>query len=175
MEQTPEREAVQLESLNLLIMHHAYRETISRFNAGKGTRWDLHFWLMQLRAMENDIILRICRLDDDDNTTHSFREALRSVRSNFTDSEAKAVDQMVKDYRTLINPWKTKARNYWLAHLNKQAEAPWDPQGGLEPSISMAMRVVDSISREKQIYTLRVASDIPELNLRQALGNELKA
>jgi AbiU2 len=172
MKQTSELEAVQLESLNLLIMYHAYRETISRYNLGTGTRWDLHFWLMQLRAMENDIILRICRLDDDDNTTHSFREALRSVRSNFTDSEAKAVDQMLKDYRTLINPWKTKARNYYLAHLSKEAEAPWDPQGGFEQSISTIVNIVDSISREKQVYTLRVASDVPELNLRQALGNK---
>lgn len=175
MKQTPELEGIQLEALNLLIMYHAYRETISRFNAGKSTRWDLYFWWMQLRAMENDIILRICRLDDDDKTTHSFREAMRSVRSNFTDSEAKAVDQRLKDYRTLINPWKTKARNYWLAHLNKEAEAPWDPRGGFEQSISTIVSIVDSISREEQVYTLRVASDIPELNLRQALGNEQKA
>ena len=125
--------------------------------------------------MENDIILRICRLDDDDKTTYSFREAMRSVRSNFTDSEAKTIDQMLKDYRTLMNPWKTKARNYYLAHLNKQAKAPWDPQGGLGPSISMVVRIVDSISKEKQTYTLRVASDMPELNLRQALGSEQKS
>jgi hypothetical protein len=175
MKQTPELEAIQLESLNLLIMYHAYRETILRHNVREGTRWDLHFWWMQLRAMENDIILRICRLDDDDRTKHSFREAMRSVRSNFTDSETKAVGQMLKDYRALINPWKTKARNYWLAHLSKQAEAPWDPQGGFERPISTIVNIVDSISREKQIYTLRVASDMPELNLRQALGSEQKS
>jgi hypothetical protein len=78
---------------------------------------------------------------------------------------------MLKNYRTLINPWKTKARNYWLAHLNKEADAPWDPHGGFEQSISTIVNIVDSISREKQVYTLRVASDIPELNLRQALGS----
>jgi AbiU2 len=175
MKQTPELEAVQLECLNLLIMYHAYRETISRYDAGQGTRWDFYFRVMQLRAMENDIILRICRLDDDDRTTHSFREAMRSVRSNFTDSQAKAVDQMLKDYRALINPLKTKARNYWLAHLNKEAEAPWDPQGGLKQPISTIVNIVDSISREKPAYTLRVASDIPELNLRQALGSKQKS
>ncbi len=156
-------------------MYHAYRETISRYNPGKRTRWDLHFWLMQLRAMENDIILRICRLDDDDKTTHSFREAMRSVRSNFTASGAKAVDRLLKDYRALINPWKTKARNYWLAHLKKQAEAPWDAQGGFEQCISTIVKIVDSICSEKQVYTLKVASDIPELDLRQALGNEQKS
>src|SRR5439155_2669077 len=126
-------------------MYHAYRETILRFNAGKGTRWDVHCWLIQLRAMENDIILRICRLDDDDKKTHSLREAMRSVRSNFTDSEAKAIDQMLKDYRLLINPLKTKARNYYLAHLNKQAQAPLDPQGGFEQCISTMIKIVDSI------------------------------
>jgi hypothetical protein len=82
---------------------------------------------------------------------------------------------MLKDYRALINPLKTKARNYWLAHLNKEAEAPWDPQGGFRRSISTIANIVDSISREKQVYTLRVASDIPELNLRQALGSAKKA
>ena len=125
--------------------------------------------------MENDIILRICRLDDDNRTTHSFREAMRSVRPDFTDSEAKAIDQMLKDYRILINPLKTKARNYYLAHLNKEAEAQWDPQGGFEQSIPMIVNIVDSISREKQAYTLRVASDMPELNLRQTLGSEQKS
>ena len=101
---------------------------------------------------------------------YGTKRAAKGVRSNFTNSEAKAIDQMLKDYRVLINPLKTKARNYYLAHLNKQAQAPWDPQGGFQQCISTIVNVVDSMSRDRQAYMLRVASDIPELNLREALG-----
>jgi hypothetical protein len=168
--ETPELDALKLEILNLLIVYYVYRRTITeRFPGGAGTRYDLHAWWTHLRVMENDLVLRLCRLDEDDRTKHSFREALKSVRSEIPEPNLKAIDSGIKRYRQLINPLKTKRRNYYLAHMAKGAQEPMDPRGGLDQPILAVVELGDLIAGAAVSYHLRVGSQEPEIDLRDNL------
>lgn len=167
-----ELDAVAIECLDLLIVYYTYRETANRYNVNSGTRFDLHRWWVSLRTLENDIILRLCRLDDDDKNNHSLREAMRSVRSGMPADLSSSLDRRLNEYRRLINPLKTKARNYFLAHMSKAAAVPYDPQGGLEKPIEAVVNIVDSIAGVPQKYFLSVGSQEEKLNLREELAGK---
>ncbi len=171
MRSSIEVDAVKGECLNLIIVYHCYVETTKRLVRQTGTRFDLHRSWVYLRVIENDLILRLCRLDDDDRTNHSLHEALRSVRNSLPQAEATAIDKRLKKYRQLINPLKTKARNYFLAHLSKAAVVPHDPRGGLEKPIEEVVNIVDMLAGQPVRYFLRVGSQEPELDLRKELSN----
>ena len=165
-----ELNAVAIECLDLLIVYYTYRETTNKFNPNSGTRLDLHRWWVCLRTLENDIILRLCRLDDDDKNNHSLREAMRSIRSEMPAALSASLDKRLKEYRQLINPLKTKARNYFLAHMSKTANVPYDPQGGLEKPIESVVNIIDSIAGVQQEYFLTLGSHEKKLDLREELA-----
>jgi hypothetical protein len=171
---TPELDAIKLEILNLLIVYYTYRQTIVEYFPKDGTRFDLHRWFTYLRVMENDLILRLCRLDEDDRTKHSLREALKSVRTQISQRDVSVIDLKIKKYRQLINPLKTKRRNYYLAHMAKGATEPFDPQGGLEKPILAVVEISDLIAGTAVSYRLRVGSRELEVDLRPAVTQPLK-
>ncbi|WP_128098770.1 hypothetical protein [Paracidovorax avenae] len=165
-----ELDSVSIECLNLLIVYYTYRETVKNYDPRVGTRFDMHRWWVSLRALENDIILRLCRLDDDEKTNHSLREAMRSVRNGMPATLTSSLDKRIKEYRQLINPLKTKARNHFLAHMSKVAEVSYDPKGGLEEPIEAVINIVDAITGAPQEYFLSVGSQERKLNLREELA-----
>jgi len=171
MDRTSEEiEAVRKECLDLLIVLYSYIQSSNTYNPSKGTRFDMHRWWVSLRVFENDIIMRLCRLDDTRKSCHSLREALKSVRNEIPQDQLKAIDCKLKDYRSLINPLKTKARNYYLAHLSKQASAPYDPEGGLEKPVEAVVNLVDAIVGSPVNYYLSVGSQEKMLNLKDELS-----
>lgn len=163
-----EVEAIAHECANLLIVYYTYVETIKRFDP-KGTRFDLLRRQIHIKVTENDLILRLCRLDDDDTTQHSLREALRSIRNSLPQAKVTAIDRRLKKYRQLINPMKTKARNYYLAHLSKSAEVPHDRFVNFQKEVDEVINIFDMISGEAVRYVLRAGSQELELDLRQEL------
>lgn len=116
MRLTNEVEAIAHECANLLIVYYTYVETTKQSTPMTATRFDLLRWQVHIRVMEHDLILRLCRLDDDEKTNHSLREALRYVRDALN-VQRRRYSNASRIYRRLINPIKTKARNYYLAHL----------------------------------------------------------
>jgi hypothetical protein len=176
MESTPEVEAVFHECANLLLVYFSYVETVKRFDIQAATRFDLFKWRIQTTVLENDLILRLCRLDDDDRTQHSLREALRSIRGSLSNAEMRTIDKRLRAYRRFINPLKTKARNYYLAHLSKEVQIPKATDASellenLQKQVAEAINIVDLIAGEGEDikYTLRVGSQERELDLRQEL------
>jgi hypothetical protein len=176
MESTTEVNAVVAECGNLLLVYFSYVETITRFDKKAATRVDLFRWRIQIRVLENDLILRLCRLDDDDRTNHSLREALRSIRTSLSNDEAQAIDKRLTAYRRFINPLKTKARNYYLAHLSKEFLIPKATDfnellGNLQQQVAEVINIVDMIAGEGEPikYLLRAGSQERVLDLRQEL------
>ncbi|MDD5261453.1 MAG: hypothetical protein PHD76_06345 [Methylacidiphilales bacterium] len=167
-----ELDGIKFECLNLLIVYLTYRNSISEYSIRTGTRFDLHRWRVQLRVLENDLILRLCRLDDDDKTNHSLREALRSIRDSMPQQDARLIDKRLKSYRQSINELKVKARNYFLAHMSKDAVPSYDPQGGLEQYIQEVVNIVDAIAGKPVSYLLKVGSQEPQLDLKFELSSE---
>ena len=179
MASTPEVEAVLNECVNLLIVYYSYIETVNRFDKQAATRFDLFKWRIQIRVLANDLILRLCRLDDDDRSQHSLREALRSIRGSLSNAETQTIDKRLKAYRRLINPLKTKARNYYLAHLSKEAGVPKATDasellGNFQKQVAEVINIVDLIAGDGENikYTLRAGSQERELDLRHELLSE---
>lgn len=178
IEATTEVKAVFHECVNLLLVYFSYVETIKRFDKEAATGFDLFRWRIQIRVLVNDLILRLCRLDDDaDRTTHSLREALLSIRTSLSNTEAQAIDKRLRAYRRLINPLKTKARNYYLAHLSKEADIPkatgfHESLGNLQQQVAEVINIFDMIAGEGEPikYVIRGAgSQERELDMRQEL------
>jgi hypothetical protein len=175
MKNTTEVDAVLLECVNLLLVYFSYIETIRQFDKRAASRFDLFRWRIQIRVLENDLILRLCRLDDDDKTQHSLREALRSIRASIPDPGI--IDKRLKEYRRLINPLKTKARNYYLAHLSKEAEVPKATDSNeqflknLQQQVEEVTNIIDMIANDGEPikYRIRAGSQELELDLRQKL------
>ncbi len=170
---SPETDAICLECLNLLIVYYTYTVAISSYNSSTGTRFDMQRWWTTLRVLENDLIIRLCRLDDEGRSKHSLREALNSIRNKMPQNEASLITKKIKEYRQLINPLKTKARNYFLAHLIKDATPPMDSKGGLEEPIKEVIEIVDLITGELQKYTLSVGSQELPIDLKEGFAGAL--
>ncbi len=168
---TTDLDATQRECLDLLIVFLCYRDTLNDHSALRTSRRDIFRWMVQLRTMENDMILRICRLDDDTDN-HSLRRAAKSLKSIAPEPDLQAASAAMKDYRSLINPLKVQFRNHLIAHLNKNVtRTSWDPEGGLEQAISSAVNIVDLLSGRQVPYTLSVGSQERSIDLRAELGS----
>jgi hypothetical protein len=163
----PEVDAVVGEISDLLMVQWVYYSHLKYDfpNPHKTGMDTLYRWIFTTRIMENDMVLRLCRLDEDDKSLHSFREALKAVRNLIPEPEAQALDKRIKKYRQLINPLKTKARNYDLAHLAKGAKPNLDPRFDLSPAITEAVAVLDEIVGEVQNYTFRPRKDCSVIKL----------
>jgi hypothetical protein len=171
MRNHPELDAVQTEVLNLLIVYYIYQQTFRNLSLFKGNRLDLCSWFIYLKVMDHDLTMRLCRLDEDGNGIHSFRECLKDLRNHIPPADLKVIDRKLKEYRKSINPLKVKRRNYYLAHLHKGAQEPSLPQGGFAESITAAVEFVDLLRGEPVTYTLRVGSQEPKVDLRQSLSD----
>jgi hypothetical protein len=166
-----EVEAIIGEVLNLLVIQWTLYEHIHQEfpNPQTSGREAIYRWLFTMRVMENDMILRLCRLDDEDKTKHCFREALKAVRDLIPDSEAKCLDKRIKTYRATINPLKTQARNWCIAHLAKGAEESLTPRFQLLNVIIEAVGIADAIAAEQVEYTFRPSKLDPVIKLREYL------
>jgi len=165
-----ELDAARLEILNLLIVFYIYRWTCSGRVFPEDTRFGLYAYFVYIRALEHDLVLRLCRLDEDDRTKHSLREVLKSARTTIGEANAHRADKLLKQYRQAINPLKVKRRNYYLAHLAKGAEEQLDPQGGIGPQVQLAVEILDVLSGSRVGYSLRASSTDAVIDLRQAFS-----
>ncbi|MEO7298344.1 MAG: hypothetical protein ABI042_07185 [Verrucomicrobiota bacterium] len=157
--------------MNLLIIHWTlYRHVEKNFpDPQKTGREALYRWIFTMRVLENDMILRLCRLDDDDKSKHCLREALKAVRLLMPDAEAKNLDKHLKAYRASINPLKIQARNWCIAHLAKGAEESLTPQFQLLDVIIEAVGIADAIAAEEIEYTFRPSKHDTVIRLRDYL------
>lgn len=159
----------------LLIAYWNYKNTISDFGTVVPNRERIMQLLFTIHVLENDLILRLCRLDEDDKSKQCFRQALKSVRDDVADDIGKKIDKRIKAFRKKINPLKTTARNSYIAHLAKKgAKEPIDPNGGQIGSsqnsfatlIQEAVEIVDDIAGQHMKYTLSVDSMQSPVDLR---------
>ena len=157
--------------LHLLIEYASYKHLIACFEneINQGTRYDLVMKITRVRVVQHSLVMAICLLDED-GTSISLRTAYKSVRNNTTELEKRQIQQQLKDYRTLINPLKTKVRNKYLAHMQTGTRTPYVPDTvDYRAEIRAALEVLDSIIGERRNYLLKVGSIEPEIDLRVGL------
>ena len=85
----------------------------------KETRYFLLEEATALRALSNEIILHLCKLDEDKSQV-SFHAAKKILtRSKLSASEQKSLSNKLKEFRSSINKLKTVHRNKYIAHLTE--------------------------------------------------------
>lgn len=84
---------------------------------------DLVFHLAQVKAIENDVVMRLCRLDEPAKEPASFRAARRSLQGMRSDEQLRAIDRDLEEYRREINEIKRVRRNREIAHRGKAPES----------------------------------------------------
>jgi hypothetical protein len=168
-------DAIQDDCLHLLMTAASFRYLGDSFDPNQGTRLDLHMMSIQLRAIENDLVVRVCRLDDDSKNQVSLRHAAKAVRATGVgDAEMKVIDARIKKFRQAINPLKTGARNQHIGHLAEGVTQPHDPVGLTSPSSVLAwcwepIRIVDLMAKATCAYGL-VPTRGQRVNLRAYCG-----
>lgn len=117
-------------------------------------------WMTEIRAIENNLVVRICRFDEEGRNQTGLRTALRSIEARLSDRERKQANAAVKHFRHAINPLKTQKRNKVAVHLDIEAKQPhdadslFDLQGVIE-QCRPAVHAVDAIAGARIDYTLQ--------------------
>jgi len=110
------------ELYQLFLGVYSYNQKISALpeRLRKKSRFFLLEEVAALRMMANEIILHLCKLDDD-SSKYSFRSAKKEInRTKIPQKEKDRVNEWLKSYRAHINDLKTKHRNQYIAHLNSE-------------------------------------------------------
>jgi hypothetical protein len=103
-------EAFRTEALMLLRFQFASNR-ISKFeDFHQITRSAFVEKLISLKAIENDLIFRICKFDDDTKGVHSFTKAITEIPA--TQSNKAEIVNKMQEFRKLISAVKKKRQHY---------------------------------------------------------------
>lgn len=165
--------------LHLLMTAACLRHLSETYDPNAGTRLDLHMAMIQLRAIENDIVVRVCRFDDERANQVSLRYVLKTVRAGMEDGKLKAIDRRLKGFRQTINPIKAGKRNRHIGHLAAGVTQPHDSLALTNPTAVVAwcwepVRIVDLLAQARCEYTLESTRG-ELLDLRAYCGVDIEA
>lgn len=163
-------EALQRESLMMLRFQLAYIR-IAKFDDIKNiTRSDFVDRWLSLKTIENDLVLRICKFDDDTKGVHSFKKAVNELKE--THPNKSKIELKTKQFTSLIRKIKQYRRNENLAHLKIGAEdGQFDPKYNLLPAIKIIIEIIDLMA-EKTINYEWSDGRYEKYNLRVEVLNE---
>lgn len=115
---------------------------------GRTTYVDL---LILLKAAENDIIIRLAKLDDNTKNTVSFQKLLHILPST-NENKTELKDSVMK-FSTCFNDLKQQRRNQELAHLNKDSvDNELNINIDLRPHIINLLKIMDVLFDEDLKY-----------------------
>jgi len=143
------------EILELLVSHYFFRQQSGRLVAQDPGGLEALEMLVCIQTLTNDIILRLCKLDDDDNRNWSFREVLKKLRKRRVSTLVyKEAEKDLKRYRSIINDMKTHHRNVSIAHLAKSRPPQFKPAFKMKDAIRLAVKICDALHGEKVSYKI---------------------
>lgn len=112
---------LQDEMFQMCLSLYAYKTKLKEFpnRFRKATRYFLLEEAIALRALSNEIILHLCKLDEDKSKVsfHAAKKILAKSKLSF--SEQKELSNKLKAFRQSINTLKTLHRNSYIAHLTE--------------------------------------------------------
>lgn len=124
-----------------------------------------------MESMERDIIMGLCRLDEDGFGTYSFREYRKEVLKGERDqARVKAINKKLDEYRRVINPVKTNCRNRYIGHLSQRHDGSFTTPEELSKLVKRAVEVMDQLSGDPQQYVLTCTDPALSIDLRARLG-----
>lgn len=161
MRTSSELDAVKDDCLHMLMTAAALRHRATSYSFAEApSRFDIHMWMTEIRAIENNLIVRVCRFDEEGRNQTGLRTALRSIEAQLTNSERKEANAAVKRFRQAINPLKTQWRNKVSVHLDVETKQAHDAESlfdlpGVITRCRPAVHAVDAIAGAQVDYTLQ--------------------
>jgi hypothetical protein len=109
------------EMYQLCLSLYSYRSKFDNLNERfqKSSRFFLLEEVTALRALSNEIIMHLCKLDEDKSKV-SFHTAKKTINKlPVAEPDKRILNDAIKNFRESINTIKTKHRNRFIAHLTE--------------------------------------------------------
>jgi hypothetical protein len=156
------------ECLMLLRHYLAWKRLLQFEDIKTMSRTQMADIIISIKCIENDLIIRISKLDDKDKRVHSFQRAILLI-SNSVDK--KNVSKKFEAFVSQIRGIKQKKRNEILAHLKIGNEDSYEPSLDLLPAIKTIIEITDLIAGNKINYNWSDGS-FEKYDLRKELFQE---
>jgi len=124
--------------------------------------------IISIKCIENDLIIRISKLDDKDKKVHSFQRAILLLIS--TDDKINA-SKKLEEFVNQIKEIKQKRRHEILAHLKVGNIDTYEPYFDLLPAIKTIIELTDLIAGNKINYNYSDGSFEKYELRKELLGN----
>jgi hypothetical protein len=129
--------------------------------------------MIALRLISNEIVLELCKLDDDDGNW-SLRNLRKEAFRHLSDKkQMDRINGLLKEYRTNLNQLKTKHRNAYIAHRNVKEYPNLDNipnfERGFQSLICEALEVFESLRGSPVEFGFRLGSQERFLDLKHEL------
>lgn len=126
--------------------------------------------LISLKAIENDLVIRICKFDDNTKGVHSFKKALTEIST--THLNKSEINKKVAEFSQLISKLKKERRHNRLAHLRIGVEDnDYQLRYNLMPAIKLIVYIIDLMKETKVLYSWKDGK-YDEFDLRKEVLNE---
>lgn len=158
--------------LSLYVYKTKLKEFPNRFR--KVTRYFLIEEAIALRALSNEIILHLCKLDED-KLKVSFHAAKKILaKSKLSVSEKNELSNKLKAFRQSINTLKTLHRNRYIAYLTEVGypdllDLP-SFENGYQQVAKLAYETFRFIWGDDVTFSFKVGSQDEMVNLNKELG-----
>ncbi len=126
--------------------------------------------LISLKAIENDLVIRICKFDDTTRGVHSFKKALNEIPT--THLNKSEITKKISEFSQLISKLKNERRHNRLAHLKIGVEDnDYQLRYNLIPAIKLIVHIIDLMKNTKIQYNWKDGK-YEEFDLRKEILNE---
>ena len=161
--------AFRSEAMMLLRFQLASNRIFNLDDINRISRSDYVDRIISLKAIENDILIRICKFDDKRNNTHSFHNALKTIDKKF--SNRKNLISQINKFSALINEIKQKRRHEQLAHLSfGQIDNQYYPEYNFIETINLIIEIIDIMNQKRFNYLWKDGS-YEKFDLRNEILN----
>ncbi len=160
--QTRTDQHLALEILEILCSFYFLKRVVPESDDAQENLRTVHF----IQLLHDDIVLRLCKLDEDDARSWSFAQAFKKLRKRPAHSfEDAPVERRIREFATLVQPIRDH-RDSRIAHHSKRDGAHLRPLS-LLPAIRVAVEITDALAGESEEYRLQ------DIDLRaDALGQK---
>ncbi|RZL42300.1 MAG: hypothetical protein EOP00_23665 [Pedobacter sp.] len=144
-------DAFKIETLMLLRFQLAFNRILRFENFSQMSRSNYVDQTICLKTIENDLLIRICKFDDDRKGVHSFKKAIPEIPNAHPNKID--IEEKIKLFSKMIAGVKQKRRHEKLAHLKIDAEDnEYEIRYNFIPTIKLMVEIIDLISENKVPY-----------------------
>ncbi len=135
----------------LLRFQLAFNRILRFENLSQISRSDYVDQRLSLKAIENDLLIRICKFDDNRKGVYSFKKAIYEIQN--TNPHKYEIDEKIKLFSRSIAKAKQERRNEQLAHLKIGVEDnDYEIRYNLTPIIKLIIDIIDLMFGKKVCY-----------------------